>query len=158
MGVRLPPFQAVFDAQRTDVYRFLVATAGPVDADDCFQETWIAALRAYPRLRRGDNVRAWLLKIAQNKAIDAHRARGRRPVPMEALPERAAAPVAVAERDEELWEAVRELPEKQRTAVYCRSVLGMPYAELAELLDSSEDAARRNVHEALKRLREEWDR
>jgi len=159
MGVRLPPFQAVFDAQRTDVYRFLVATAGPVDADDCFQETWIAALRAYPRLRRGDNVRAWLLKIAQNKAIDAHRARGRRPVPVAALPERGgAAAVAVAEGDDGLWEAVRELPYKQRTAVYCRSVLGMPYAELAELLDSSEDAARRNVHEGLKRLREEWDR
>jgi RNA polymerase sigma factor (sigma-70 family) len=158
MTVRLPPFQAVFDAQRTDVYRFLVATAGPVDADDCFQETWIAALRAYPRLRRGDNVRAWLLKIAQNKAIDAHRARGRRPVPVEVLPERGAAPVAVADRDEELWEAVRELPYKQRTAVYCRSVLGMAYGELAELLDSSEDAARRNVHEGLKRLREEWDR
>ena len=159
MGVRLPPFQAVFDAQRTDVYRFLVATAGPADADDCFQETWIAALRAYPRLRRGDNVRAWLLKIAQNKAIDAHRARGRRPVPVAALPERGgAAAVAVADRDEGLWEAVRELPYKQRTAVYCRSVLGMPYAELAELLDSSEDAARRTVHEGLKRLREEWDR
>ena len=57
MGVKLPPFQAVFEAQRTDVYRFLVATAGPVDADDCFQETWIAALRAYPRLRRADNLR-----------------------------------------------------------------------------------------------------
>ncbi|MBN1528713.1 MAG: RNA polymerase sigma factor [Thermoleophilaceae bacterium] len=156
--MRLPPFQAVFDAQRTDVYRFLVATAGPVDADDCFQETWIAALRAYPRLRRADNIRAWLLKIAQNKAIDAHRARGRRPVPVEALPERTAAPVAVADRDDGLWEAVRELPPKQRTAVYCRSVLGMPYAELAELLDSSEDAARRNVHEGLRRLREEWDR
>jgi RNA polymerase sigma factor (sigma-70 family) len=158
MGVRLPPFQAVFDAQRTDVYRFLVATAGPVDADDCFQETWIAALRAYPRLRGGDNVRAWLLRIAQNKAIDAHRARGRRPVPVAALPDRGSAPVALADRDEALWEAVRELPQKQRTAVYCRSVLGMPYAELAGLLDSSEDAARRNVHEGLKRLREELDR
>jgi RNA polymerase sigma factor (sigma-70 family) len=158
MGVKLPPFQAVFEAQRTDVYRFLVATAGPVDADDCFQETWIAALRAYPRLRRADNLRAWLLKIAQNKAIDAHRARGRRPVPVERLPERAAAPAAVADHDDELWEAVRALPGKQRTAVYCRSVLGMPYDELAELLDSSEEAARRNVHEGLKRLREEWDR
>jgi len=159
MGVKLPPFQAVFEAQGTDVYRFLVATAGPVDADDCFQETWIAALRAYPRLRRADNLRGWLLKIAQNKAIDAHRARGRRPVPVESLPDRmAAAPVALADADDGLWQAVRELPPKQRTAVYCRSVLGMPYDELAGLLESSEEAARRNVHEGLKRLREEWDR
>ena len=57
-----------------------------------------------------------------------------------------------------LWDAVRELPYKQRAAVYCRSVLGMSYDELAELLESSEEAARRNVHEGLKRLREEWDR
>ena len=159
--MKLPPFQAVYEAQRTDVYRFLVATAGPADADDCFQETWIAALRAYPRLRRTDNIRGWLLKIAQNKAIDAHRARGRRPVPVEALPERAAepdTPEGVGGDDPALWEAVRSLPAKQRTAVYCRSVLGMPYDELAELLDSSEEAARRNVHEGLKRLREEWDR
>ncbi len=160
MGVKLPPFQAVFEAQRTDVYRFLVATAGPVDADDCFQETWISALRAYPRLRRSDNIRGWLLKIAQNKAIDAHRARARRPVPVETLPDTAAAPdpPASGEHDQELWEAVRSLPPKQRTAVYCRSVLGMPYHELAELLEASEEAARRNVHEGLKHLREEWDR
>jgi RNA polymerase sigma factor (sigma-70 family) len=160
LGVKLPPFQAVFEAERTNVYRFLLATTGPSDADDCFQETWISALRAYPRLRRSDNLRGWLLKIAQNKAIDAHRARARRPVPVESLPDRAAAPASAAAGDEEgeLWAAVRSLPPKQRTAVYCRSVLGMPYGELAELLDSSEEAARRNVHEGLKRLREEWDR
>lgn len=158
--MKLPPFQAVFDAQRTDVYRFLVATAGPVDADDCFQETWISALRAYPRLRRSDNIRGWLLKIAQNKAIDAHRARARRPVPVETLPDTVAAPDLpdAGEPDDGLWHAVRSLPPKQRTAVYCRSVLGMSYRELAEVLESSEEAARRNVHEGLKHLREEWER
>jgi RNA polymerase sigma factor (sigma-70 family) len=153
--VRPPPFQTVYEARRADVYRFLVATAGPADADDCFQETWIAALRAYPSLRDVGNIRAWLFRIAQNKAIDAQRARARRPVPVAAVPERA--PAAGAERDEELWDVVRSLPPKQRTAVYCRSVLGMPYAELAELLESTEEAARRNVHEGLRRLREEWD-
>ena len=73
-----------------DVYRYCVATAGRSEADDCFQETWIAALRAYPSLRRADNLRAWLLRIAHNKAMDLHRSRGRRPVPVEAVPERAA--------------------------------------------------------------------
>ena len=151
--MKLPPFQALLDEHRTDVYRFLVATAGPLDADDCFQETWISALRAYPNLRRGDNLRAWLFRIAQNKAIDAHRARGRRAVPVAAVPERPTS--SSSDTDPELWERVRELPPKQRTAVFCRSVLGMPYAELAVLLESSEDAARRNVHEGLKRLKEE---
>jgi RNA polymerase sigma factor (sigma-70 family) len=152
MSVNLPPFQELLDAHRADVYRFLVATAGRSEADDAFQETWIAALRAYPGLRRADNLRAWVFRIAQNKAIDAHRARGRRAVPVSAAPERVT--VAV-EDDPELWARLRELPEKQRTAVYCRSVLGMPYDELAVLLESSEEAARRNVHEGLKRLREE---
>ena len=153
--MNLPPFQALLEEHRADVYRFLVATAGSSEADDAFQETWIAALRAYPRLRRADNLRAWLFRIAQNKSIDAHRARGRRAVPVAAVPEPAAPPPD--EDDPSLWGRVRELPAKQRTAVFCRTVLGMPYDELASLLESSEEAARRNVHEGLKRLREELE-
>jgi RNA polymerase sigma factor (sigma-70 family) len=155
MSVNLPPFQALLQEHRADVYRFLVATAGPAEADDAFQETWIAALRAYPRLRHAGNLRAWLFRIAQNKSVDAHRARDRRAVPVAAVPEPAAA-AAAADGDPELWARLRELPTKQRTAVFCRSVLAMPYDELASLLESSEEAARRNVHEGLKRLREEW--
>jgi len=151
--MKLPPFQALLDEHRADIYRFLVATVGPSDADDCFQETWISALRAYPNLRRSDNLRAWLFRIAQNKSIDAHRARGRRAVPVAAVPERPTS--SQSDADPELWARVRDLPTKQRTAVFCRSVLGMSYAELAVLLESSEDAARRNVHEGLKRLKEE---
>ena len=156
--MKLPPFQALLDSHSDEIYRFLVVTAGPGEADDCFQETWIAAMRAYPRLTRADNLRAWLFRIAKNKATDAHRSRARRAVPVEAVPERGAAGGEPdVELDEpELWAAVRELPPKQRAAVYCRSVLGIPYDELAELLECSQDAARRSVHEGLKRLREEW--
>ena len=155
--VNLPPFQVLLDEHRVDVYRFCVASAGLAEADDCFQETWIAALRAYPKLCRADNLRAWLFRIAQNKAIDLHRSRARRPVTAEAVadtPAPAAEPPSNGEP--ELWAAVRGLPTKQRTAVFCHSVLGMPYSELAELLESSEDAARRNVFEGLRKLREEW--
>jgi RNA polymerase sigma factor (sigma-70 family) len=159
--VKLPPFQVLLDEHRVDLYRYLVATAGPVEADDVYQETWIAALRAYPRLRRQDNLRAWLFRIAQNKAIDAHRARGRRALLVADPPEPAGAkspraPTSSLDGELELWERVRELPPKQRTAVFCRAVLGMPYGELAVLLDSTEEAARRNVHEGLTRLRREW--
>ena len=156
--MNLPPFQALLDAHRGDVYRFLVASVGPVDADDCFQETWISALRAYPRLETADNLRGRLLRIAQRKAIDLHRARARRPLPSDSLPETTAAPTTRAPEDGEpaLWAAVRRLPPKQRAAVFCRSVLGMSYDELADVVDSSQDAARRNVHEGLKKLREEW--
>lgn len=151
--MKLPPFQSLLDEHRTDVYRFCVATVGPSDADDCFQETWISALKAYPNLRRGDNLRAWLFRIAQNKSIDAHRARGRRAIPVATVPEPASP--SLPDGDPELWARLRDLPTKQRTAVFCRSVLGMPYDELALLLESSEEAARRNVHEGLKRLKEE---
>ena len=151
----LPPFQTLLDEHRADLYRFCVASAGRGEADDCFQETWIAALRAYPKLRRTDNLRAWLFRIAQNKAIDLHRSRARRPVVVGTVAEAAAA-AEPADDDPDLWAAVRALPPKQRTAVFCRTVLGMPYAELARLLESSEDAARRNVFEGLEKLREEW--
>ena len=156
----LPPFQALLDAHRVDVYRFLAAAVGPSEADDCFQETWIAALRAYPRLRHGDNLRGWLLKIAHNKALDAHRGRGRRAIPVEHPPDRGGPDSnieAVHAANPGLWTRVRRLPEKQRLAVVHRTVLDMGYPELAELLDCSEEAARRNVHEGLKRLRRELD-
>ena len=152
----LPPFQALLDAHGTAVHRFLVASVGPVDADDCFQEALIAALRAYPRLTHADNLRAWLLRIAQRKVIDAHRARARRPLPVASPPERGGgAPPPEPLDGQPIWARVRELPEKQRVAVFLRSAADLSYAEVAEALDCSQEAARRNVHEGLKRLREE---
>ena len=79
-------------------------------------------------------------------------------VPVAAVPERPSRRQPEPTTTRASGDGVRELPPKQRTAVFCRSVLGMPYDELAALLESSEDAARRNVHEGLKRLREELER
>ena len=147
----LPPFQTALDQHRDALARFLAATVGPHEAEDCLQETLISALRAYPRLRDGSNVRAWLFTIARNKALDEHRSRARRPVPVAAVD----APVAVAtETDGELWAAVRELPPKQRAAVALRFVNDMPHREIARVLDCSEAAARRSLHEGLNKLRE----
>src|SRR5206468_492196 len=119
MGI--PPFQALLDEHREVVYRFLVAAVGPHEADDCFQETFISALRAYPRLRDASNLRSWVLTIAHRKAIDAHRGRRRRAIPVESVPER---PAAAEPLDGEpaLWEAVRTLPPKQRAAILHRFV------------------------------------
>ena len=76
-AVTPPPFQRFLDEQRDAVWRFLVAAVGRDAADDCFQETFLAALRAYPKLRDASNLRAWVLTIAHRKAIDHHRARRR---------------------------------------------------------------------------------
>lgn len=154
----LPPFQAVLDEHREDVYRFLVALTGRQEADDCFQETLMSAIRAYPRLEPEANVRAWLFTIARRKAVDSHRARSRRAIPVETVPESAAAVSNGTGPDPELWRAVRELPPKQRGAVALRFVADLSHAEVGAALDCSEDAARQNLSEGLKRLREEWAR
>jgi RNA polymerase sigma factor (sigma-70 family) len=160
-SVRLPPFQTLLDAHGADVHRFLVASVGRIDADDCYQETWLAALRAYPKLRDASNLRSWIFTVASRKAIDHVRARRRRAVPMGEVPE---PPSAVdpespggEPRDDGLWGQVRELPPKQRTALALRYVADAGYDEISNVMGTSEDAARRNVHEALKRLRTEYD-
>jgi RNA polymerase sigma factor (sigma-70 family) len=156
MAVRTPPFQALLDEHRNDVYRFLVASVGPNEADDCFQETFMAALRAYPRLRDASNLRSWVLTIAHRKAIDSHRARGRRAVPVENLPE---IPVPAAPDGEpELWQAVRALPAKQQASILHRYVNDLPYAEIGRIVGCSEEAARQNVRAGLASLRGAWDR
>jgi RNA polymerase sigma factor (sigma-70 family) len=155
MSMAIPPFQAFLDEHREHVYRFLVATVGRIDADDCFQETFISALRAYPELRANSNLRSWVLTIASRKAIDAHRSRARRALPIADVPDTA---TETREQDDELWATVGGLPAKQRAAIVLRFVNDLPHDEIGRVIGSSEDAARRNVHEGLKKLREVWKR
>ena len=150
--VRLPPFQALVDAHARELHRYLVVLVGPDVAEDCLQETFVSALRAYPRLRHGDNVRAWLYTIAHRKATDAIRRSARRPtrrldgvdVPGDPPPEPA---------DDGVWRTVRALPAKQREAIVHRFVLDLAYAEIGERMGISEEAARQNVSAGLRRLR-----
>ena len=146
------PFQKLLDSYAADVYRFLVAQVGPGDADDCWQETFLAALRAYPSIKSDENLKAWVLTIAHRKALDSHRARARRPEPVAEVPERQG-------RDDvsmsEVWELVRELPDKQRASVVLRFANDLPYAAIGRIAGTSEAAARQNVREGLKRLRRE---
>jgi RNA polymerase sigma factor (sigma-70 family) len=155
MQVTAPPFQTLLDRHAHEILGFLRAMVGPADAEDCFQETFLAALRAYPRLRRHDELRAWLFTIARNKATDHHRARRRQPLPVAEVPEPPVSADGPAGRVERaaVWELVAELPGKQRAAVALRYAGDLPYAELAVALDCSEEAARRSVHEGLKKLR-----
>jgi RNA polymerase sigma factor (sigma-70 family) len=152
---RPPPFQRFLDEQRALVYRYLLATVGPNDADDVFQETFLAAMRAYPRLAHGEELRAWVLRIATRKAIDAGRRRARRAVPTAELPEVPAPPVPDGEPA--LWRAVRTLPPKQRAAVVHRYVHDLPYAQVGELIGCSPESARANAYQGVRRLREIWE-
>ncbi len=150
-----PPFQTLLDAHGRDVHRFLTALVGRDDADDCYQETWLAALRAYADLRDAANLRGWVLTIAHRKGLDRIRRRGREPASIERVVD-GAPPEDQNTRDEELWSLVRALPEKQRTAIALRFVLDAGYEQISVAMQTSEEAARRNVHEGLKRLRTEY--
>ena len=149
----LPPFQTLLDEHSADVMAVLRGAVGRVDAEDCFQETFISALRAYPKLGDTSNLRGWLLTIAYRKAVDHHRANGRRPVPV-------AEPAEVTVSDPEpdggqVWALVGGLPPKQRAAVELRYACDLPHAEIAAALGCSPEAARRNLHEGIKRLRKD---
>ncbi len=155
---RLAPFELVVERHAADVWRFSASQVGRDRADDVFQETMLAALAAYPTLRDPASVRSWLLRIAARKSIDLFRASARLPVAV-------AEPQAAADagspppppRDEDLWARVRALPEKQRQAVGLRFLLDLEHAEIGAAMQTSTDAARRNVFEGLRTLRRQTD-
>jgi RNA polymerase sigma factor (sigma-70 family) len=156
-GSGLPPFERVVETYGPALLRFCAAQAGLERADDCFQETMLAALRAYAGVRDPAAIRAWLFSIASRKAIDLYRAQVRAPQAapdLDALP----APVGLVHRDEALWERVRKLPDKQRQAVTLRYLAGLSHKEIAEIMQITDAAARRNVFEGLSRLRADLTR
>ena len=152
--MHLPPFETLIDAHATELHRFLVGCVGPTEAEDCLQETFMSALRAYPRLRHGDNLRAWLYTIARRKATDAIRRVARRPTrDLEGI-EPAVTPIPEPV-DDGIWDSVRGLPAKQREAVVHRFALDLAYVEIGARMGTSEEAARQNVSAGLRRLRRE---
>src|SRR5437660_9018851 len=151
------PFEAIVADHGPVVLRVCRALLGPVEADDAWSETFLAALRAYPQLRPGSNVRAWLVTIAHRKAIDHYRAMAGAPVPAGTLPAQLERPGRrgtidppaaygiPAEPDTRLRDAVRALPPKQRAAVAYHYLADLPYREVGKLLGTSEAAARRSA-------------
>ncbi len=151
-----PPFAVFMESHREVVRRVLVAVVGRDDADDCLQDTFVKALRAYDGLDDEGDLRAWVLMIARRTAIDALRARDRRPSPV-ADPEPEPVDGTPTPGDPALWEAVRGLPPRQREAVALRYVGDLSYREVGEAMGCSEEAARRSAFEGVRRLREVWD-
>ena len=149
------PFEQIVTEYGPMVLRVCRAVLGPVDADDAWSETFLAALAAYPRLDEAANVEAWLVTIAHRKAIDATRARGRRPVTAGELPDTPARDPAgqPGDWDDDLWQALRDLPGKQRQVVAYHYLAGLPYAEIAAIVGGTADAARRAAADGIKNLR-----
>lgn len=147
-----PPFESVVARYGAMVLRVARAVLGTVDADDAWSETFLAALVAYPQLPADANVEAWLVTITHRKAIDIARSATRRAEPVPDTPDSAVSQAADA-RDLDLAAAVAALPDKQRHAVAYHYLAGMPYAQVARLLDSTESAARRAAADGIATLR-----
>jgi RNA polymerase sigma factor (sigma-70 family) len=152
------PFEAVVAQHGATVLRVVRAVVGHTDADDAWSDTFLAALKAYPRLPFDANVEAWLVTIAHRKAIDITRAASRRAVPVATTPDSPAPNRAdgLGLDDLDLDAAVIALPPKQRQAVAYHYLAGLPYAEIAEILDSSVDAARRAAADGIATLRRNY--
>lgn len=149
----LPPFQHLVDAHWRDVARLAHALAGPTLGDDVAQQAWVQALAAYPGLRSGSNLRGWLLTITRHAAMDAHRA-ARRTTPVADLETHAAPPTGPApDPRPDLWEAVADLPERQRAAVALKYVTDLDHRAIAAVLDTTPAMSRRLVSDALATLR-----
>ena len=143
----IPPFERFYEDHRDEVFGLLVRRLGRDRAEDAFQETFLRALRAYPALRHGDFLRAWILTIARHVAVDAFR-RESRPVELEE-------PVELPHRPRyaQLEHLTDELPPTERAAVVLRYAYDLPYAAIAAALGSSEDAARQAASAGVRRLR-----
>jgi RNA polymerase sigma factor (sigma-70 family) len=148
-----PPFEKVVAEHGGTVLRVVRVLLGSHDADDAWSETFIAALRAYPDLPASANVEAWLVTIAHRKAIDVIRATNRRPPPTGEVPEVPTQLGVPGAGDSELWQSVRNLPDKQRQAIAYHYVAGLPYAEIAQILGGTVESARRAAADGIKNLK-----
>jgi len=149
-----PPFERLVAEHGATVLRVARAVVGPVDADDVWSETFLAALRAYPGLPAEANVEAWLVTIAHRKAVDAVRSARLRAVPVEAVPVTGGShPCPGVQDDGAIWSLVAALPIRQRQAIAYHYLGGMPYAQVAELVGGSADAARRAAADGMRTLR-----
>lgn len=157
-------FDDLVNRYQTEIYRYAMQlTRNRTDADDLYQETLIKAFRAFDRLDAGANYRAWLYRIATNTFLTSRRRVGREAPLDEAVaaeipdgqPDRVA---SLDARDllREVAAFVDLLPAKQRVALTLRKFHGLGYREIAANLETSEGAARANVHEAMRKLRDQF--
>jgi RNA polymerase sigma factor (sigma-70 family) len=147
------PFEQIVADYGPMVLRVCRAVLGRDEAEDAWSETFLSALKAYPRLPGDANVEAWLVTIAHRKAIDAVRAATRRPLAADPLPERPAREGAPDGHDTDLWAAVAALPPRQRMAVAYHYLADLPYAQVAEITGGSAEATRRAAADGIAAVR-----
>lgn len=154
------PFEGAVERHGATVLRVCRALLGPgPDADDAWSETFLSALRAWPGLPEDTNVQAWLVRVAQRKAIDITRARSRHAVPTAQVPEPPSdtgpdtGPAAPDLDEHGLWRAVAALPTRQRLAIAHHYLGGLSHVETAELIGGTPASVRRAASDGIRTLR-----
>ncbi|MGP0053616.1 MAG: RNA polymerase subunit sigma-70 [Solirubrobacteraceae bacterium] len=173
-------FRELTDPYRRELQVHVYRIVGSAqDAEDLLQETLLAAWRGLEQFEGRASVRAWLYRIATNRALDALRASRRRPeelqqmtdvpeptrraepiwlqpypdVLLAAIPDQAPGPEARYETKEAIALAfiagLQHLPPHQRAVLVLRDVLGFRAGEVAEMLETSESS----VNSLLRRAR-----
>jgi RNA polymerase sigma factor (sigma-70 family) len=146
-AVAIPPFERLYSETSDEIWRYLVRLLGRQAAEDAFQETFLRALRAYPKLAHGRHLRAWVYTIATRVAVDERRRRS----PAGSVPELGSDDVRPAYA--ELEHLSTDLPATERAAVVLRYGYDLPYADIAAALGSTEAAARQAASSGVRRLR-----
>jgi RNA polymerase sigma factor (sigma-70 family) len=153
----IPPFERFYLDHRDEILRYLRRLLG-AKAEDAWQETFLHALRAYDRLEHGRHLRAWVFTIATRVAMDELRRRNPADHPLV----RAQALAGTSELDRpafrELEHFTDGLPPTERAAVVLRYGYDLPYAQIADALGSSEEAARAAASSGVRRLRRAHER
>lgn len=144
------------------VYRVALAIAGDPDvAQDISQDAFLKAFRALRGFRGDSAFRTWLLTIAANTARGALRRQGRRrEMDLETAPPIVSEERSPGQATELSSESARaraalaRLPEKQRLSVQLRVDEGLSFREIAQVIGSTEGAARVNYFHGIRKLRE----
>jgi RNA polymerase sigma-70 factor (ECF subfamily) len=148
-AVVLPPFWSLVEKHGDELLVHARRVAGDANGEDVLQDALLRALRAYPRLRHAEHLRAWLYRVTTTAALDHHRAR-RREVLTDAPPEQVSEPEHYDDTFEIL---IGDLPATAQAALRLRFVEDLDYDCIASRLGVSAVAARQRVSTAIRTLR-----
>jgi len=148
-AVALPPFWTLVEAHGGELLVHARRMTGDANGEDVLQDALLRALRAYPRLRHAEHLRAWLYRVTTTTALDHLRSRRR-----EVLTDEPPAIVSEPEHYDDAFESlIAGLPDPTQAALRLRFVEDLEYEVIAARLGCSVVAARQRVSTAIRTLR-----